>query len=745
MSSTKSLLWAPQPGPQTALIRCPYPEILYGGARGGGKTDGVLGKYLIKSRLLGDKFNAVVFRREMPSSDDMIERAVQLFEPAGARTIGSKHTFKMPGGGRLRFRPLDSVAHADKYQGQNLSDATIEEAGLYPDSKPIDRLWGALRGGGGAQMILTANPGGAGQHWLKNRYIDPAPNGMTRLVRKLPNGNEHKYIFIPSKVQNNAILLREDPEYINRLYLVGDEKLVDAWLKGDWNAVEGAFFDCWSSDLVIKPFPIPDHWTRLVSFDWGSAKPFSTGWWAVASEDYIHNGIVIPKGAMVRYREWYGSKEPNVGLKMTAEDVGDGIHSRTSEKVHDWIADPAIFAEDGGPSIAERMGLPFRRADNRRLGRDGHMGGWDMMRQRMKGKMIYTFDTCVDSIRTIPVLQHDPNRAEDLDTDSEDHCFAAGTPVLTESGEVPIEQYVHGKHGGVWSAGKWRYAWGKLTQSEAATVRLAFSNGVVIDCTPDHRFMDCSGEWRYATDLVNKEVAWDQASLTKRPKSLTASVIGSAADTFKEKAIAYIERFGATTMAKSRRVGMSIIKMETRPITRQRILSALAHLSTVLIGTDQRAESEADIVSRKLRRPLQSGMGLRLDESGTLSITSKTSARLWRSVSLRRAMSAAANTWWSWLESSKASFVRVRVKPVHCVSVERLRKQPVYCLNVPETQSFTVHGLVVHNCADEWRYACMSRPWEMPLPQDPKKGIDTREPTLDELFAMQTPEKPGRI
>jgi hypothetical protein len=36
--------------------------------------------------------------------------------------------------------------------------------------------------------------------------------------------------------------------------------------------------------------------------------------------------------------------------------------------------------------------------------------------------MIYFFSTCTASIRTIPVLQHDPKKAEDLDTNSEDHA-----------------------------------------------------------------------------------------------------------------------------------------------------------------------------------------------------------------------------------------------------------------------------------------------------------------------------------
>ena len=47
------------------------------------------------------------------------------------------------------------------------------------------------------------------------------------------------------------------------------------------------------------------------------------------------------------------------------------------------------------------------------------------MRQRMQGAerpMIYVFTTCADSIRTIPVLQHDQSKPEDLDTNMEDHA-----------------------------------------------------------------------------------------------------------------------------------------------------------------------------------------------------------------------------------------------------------------------------------------------------------------------------------
>jgi len=406
----------------------------------------VLGKYAIKGENYGSGFNGIFFRKELPMLDDAIERAHQIFgeQGLGWKWQDQKKTYRSPAGARLRFRPLEKVLDAEKYQGQNVSDACVEEAGNYPDPKPIDRLNGVLRSVGGVptQLILTGNPGGAGQQWIKARYIDPHPQGNKVLTRDLPNGAKHHFVFIPSKVQNNQLLMRSDPGYVNRLYLVGSSKLVEAWLEGDWNAIEGAYFDEWSQAHVVDPFVIPDQWLKFMSGDWGSARPFSFGWWAVASED-TYAGVWIPKGSMIRYREWYGCRKdkngitiPNVGLKLTARDVGKGLKERGIEELHYGVLDPAAFAEDGGPSIAQEIlaggGPAFRRADNKRVARKGAMGGWDQLRNRLKGEdfgdpmghrpMIFTFSTCKDSIRTVPALQHSENNPEDLDTDMEDHA-----------------------------------------------------------------------------------------------------------------------------------------------------------------------------------------------------------------------------------------------------------------------------------------------------------------------------------
>jgi hypothetical protein len=226
------------------------------------------------------------------------------------------------------------------------------------------------------------------------------------------------------------------------LSLSGSDKLVRAWVLGDWSAIEGAFFDEFDSSLhIIRPFEIPDHWLRFGSFDWGSARPFSMGWYTVVPDDVEIQGQKFPSGAMIKYREWYGAKGPNKGLKLTAEKVGEGIVEREqNEEINYRVADPACFSEDGGPSHAERMedqGPTFWPADNKRVGRNGHMGGWDLLRARLIGHghrdnngishirpgdpMLYFFSTCVDTIRTLPVLQHDEKKPEDLNTDQEDH------------------------------------------------------------------------------------------------------------------------------------------------------------------------------------------------------------------------------------------------------------------------------------------------------------------------------------
>ena len=431
-------IWRPQPR-QEAFIECPYFEVLYGGARGGGKTDAVLGEWAVHAQIYGEHAIGLMIRRNLTQLVETIERSRALYSPVGAKYHEQEKMWRFPNGARLRFAYLERDADADAYQGHSYTRVYVEEITTFPDPKPIMKLMATLRSGNGVPcgFRATGNPGGVGHHWVKSRYIDYAPGGWVRKIERFKDpwsGQtvERDRIFIPSRLSENKYL---GADYVANLQMAGSPTLVKAWLAGDWSVIEGAFFDNFSSEKhVVRPFRIPTGWVRFRAMDWGSAAPFAVYWCAIATDDHeLGDGRILPRGGIVVYREWYGASAPNVGLKLTADEVARGIAQRDAGESFSYsVLDPAAFARDGGPSIAERMAeavpsVMFRRADNKRIADRGAMGGWDQVRQRLNGEgqhrpMLVMFETCKDLIRTLPALQHDKDRPEDLDTNSEDHA-----------------------------------------------------------------------------------------------------------------------------------------------------------------------------------------------------------------------------------------------------------------------------------------------------------------------------------
>ncbi len=284
------------------------------------------------------------------------------------------------------------------------------------------------------RILCGGNPGNVGHLFVKQTFVDAATEFETHKVPPEEGGMLRQ--FIPAKLDDNPSMAQDDPGYEGRLSGLGSKALVKAMRDGDWNVIEGAFFDTWETNKhAIRPFTIPKDWLRFRSMDWGFASPFSIGWWAVCPDDLIHEyhdgtQVFIPRGAIIRYREWYGCPDgkQNIGLRLTADIVADGIKEREEdEKIEYGVIDPAAFAHTNGPSVAERMmsrGVMFRKADNTRVSpQKGALGGWDMVRTRLNGEnpMLYVFNTCTHFIRTVPIMQHDPDRPEDMMTDLEDH------------------------------------------------------------------------------------------------------------------------------------------------------------------------------------------------------------------------------------------------------------------------------------------------------------------------------------
>lgn len=439
-SAAQTVLWQPNPGPQTLLIECPCDEVFYGGARGGGKTEASIGDWLIHQAIYGENAAGIFVRRKLSQLAQVITRTQKLFRKIGATYNVQQKEWTMANGARLRFVYLERDADAENYQGHEYTRVYIEEATNFPSPGPIMKLKATLRSSVGVPcgMRLTGNPGGPGHQWVKARYIDLGPYTVTTEEEdvELPDGTlvrvTSSRTFIPAKLKDNPKLLENDPGYVLKLRQTGSAALVNAWLEGLWDQIEGAFFSEWDPDrhILRGELYLPSHWARFRAMDWGSAKPFSVGWYAVAD-----GSTEFRRHAIIKYREWYGVQTrlekgrevvvPNEGLKLTAQQVAWGILQREQgDRVHYGVADPSIFAQNGGPSIAETMMVErcaWIRADNAR------QAGWEYLHNLLapadRGQpLLLVHEDCRHTIRTLPLMQHDEDNPEDLDTDAEDHA-----------------------------------------------------------------------------------------------------------------------------------------------------------------------------------------------------------------------------------------------------------------------------------------------------------------------------------
>jgi len=270
MSMAKyEVIWSPNPK-QAAMIACPCFEIFFGGARGGGKTDGMLAEWVSHQDKWGEYCVGLMVRRERTQLMETIERSRQLFLPLGAKFNEVDKMWRFPNGSRLRFAYLERDADADAYMGHSYTRVYVEEIGTFPSDKPILKLMGTLRSAHNIPVGFraTGNPGGPGHQWVKARYVQHAPLGWKILNTEYVNPWTKEKInrdrvFIPSKLQDNPYL---GNDYVAQLQMAGGPAVVKAWLYGDWSIIDGAYFPEFSEERhVIAPTSLPLSWLRYRS------------------------------------------------------------------------------------------------------------------------------------------------------------------------------------------------------------------------------------------------------------------------------------------------------------------------------------------------------------------------------------------------------------------------------------------------------------------------------------------------
>jgi hypothetical protein len=411
---------APNPK-QIQFFEADKQHICYGGARGGGKSWAMRRKFVMLSmRYAGLKL--LLLRRTMPELRRNHILPLQGELKGYAQYKADERAFLFPNGSRLELGYCDNEGDVLQYQGAEYDVIGFEEATLFPEEWIVMITTSArtTRADWRVRFYYTCNPGGVGHAYIKRLFLD-------RVYK--PGEDPDAYVMIRATVKDNFVLMERDPDYVKRLEALPPMKR-RAHLEGDWSVYEGQVFEEWTDDPahygdrrythVISPFAPPKDWRYYRSFDFGYAKPFSVGWWAV---DY--------DGRFYRILELYGcvDGEPNTGVRWTPDEIFREI--ARLEDSHPWlagrkilgVADPSIWDASRGRSIAdeaEKHRIYFEPGDNERL------PGWMQLHYRLSFDengipMLYVFENCKDAIRTLPLLQYDKHHVEDVDTDGEDH------------------------------------------------------------------------------------------------------------------------------------------------------------------------------------------------------------------------------------------------------------------------------------------------------------------------------------
>lgn len=444
-----NIVWQPQPK-QAAFMARPEYECLYGGAAGGGKSDALLAEALRQVHI--PHYRAIIFRKTYPQLSELIDRSRAIYSPAfpRARYNQTEHGWTFPSGAKIYFGSMQYTKDRVNYQGKRYDFIAFDELTHFTWDEYSYMFSRNRPSGPGTRVYMRAstNPGGIGHGWVKDRFITVAPP-LTPVVDAYevpdPSGKliqlSRRRIFVPSTVFDNQALLRNDPNYLANLAMLPEAER-NALLYGSWDSFDGQVFREWRNDPqhyddqrwthVIDPFPIPKHWRIYRGFDFGYAKPFAVGWFAVDEDGRIYH-----------IKEYYGCNgTPNTGVKLNPVEIAEGIRQMEAEepmlkgKQIVGIADPSIFDESRGESVARMMQrspnfIYWQGGDNTRLA--GKMQFHYRLAFDSEGlPMFQVFRTCKHFIRTIPTLVYDESKVEDINTDQEDHIYDMCRYVMME-------------------------------------------------------------------------------------------------------------------------------------------------------------------------------------------------------------------------------------------------------------------------------------------------------------------------
>ncbi len=286
-------------------------EAMYGGAAGGGKSDGLLMAALQYVDMSG--YAALLLRRtysDLALPDAIMSRAQEWLMPTDAHWNAKDKTWTFPSSATLSFGYLQHENDKYRYQSSAFQFIGFDELTQFTQTQYL-YLFSRLRRLRDVTIPLrmrsATNPGNIGHEWVKARFVTPA--------------NTRDRIFVPAGLDDNPHIDRD--EYIKSLMeldIVTRERL----LHGDWEVSEsgGIFRREWFP--IVDALPPANQFQDWACY-WDTAGTEPSG--ANPDPDYTA-GILMGRHQSGRYyiprvlRVQYNSAEVERLISSTAQQDG---------------------------------------------------------------------------------------------------------------------------------------------------------------------------------------------------------------------------------------------------------------------------------------------------------------------------------------------------------------------------------------------------------------------------------------
>lgn len=435
---------------QVKFLNSKARECLFSGAKGNGKSLCLIWSFLMHcypNKNYGEAWNGRLFRRTTAQLGGLTKMIIKeldtSFPPNCYKFNATKLEFTFRTGEFLKLTYIDDKAGYGNIWGNDISWIGFDELTLFENDEAYNLAHMQLRGcdENVPKMIrATTNPLGIGHSWVKKYYIDMCDGDKLTEIGEGEEKATRQVVY--GRTEDNRNLMKGSPFYLHILKTTGSDIQRKAYSEGSWDLPLGGFFDgIWDYNRhIVEPFKIPRSWKVTRSLDWGTAKPYSVGWWAKSDgtpyTDSMGRQIQTQKGTVYRIKELYGGKD-NVGEKITSSQLGRKIldieHQLYNEHgimVKSGVADKTIFIQSHtGNSIADILkdkGITFYKAN---MGHESRTTSLERMRVMLENALfdkpngMFIFANCTDWIRTVPVIQTSERNPEDVDTEMEDHAL----------------------------------------------------------------------------------------------------------------------------------------------------------------------------------------------------------------------------------------------------------------------------------------------------------------------------------